>query len=364
LLSSSDDALLEFFKEDLLVRQVDLTKPTGLVKGDVFEDTTGWNSMLARTDGVYEAGLKVPGAATEEVPDGVRRFVAADEGILFTLEAPSGKDIRFDRKFDGSLEAVVEMKPGVFKKCTLELDGDEKTTGRVEYPTGKVIPGGFFVNGLLKLGSGNPLGGELDLNGSILTNGDFHFEGGCKIYIVGKTLAEARFIIDRRDGLYIHGNIDTGLVELHVEGRLSANSFDVTGRLDVRAGGCGIKLSVSINPHGMRIRGDVYVANRRIFSGNISVDKNGFKIGWSVKAGRLSVSADVSFGPHRNGKGKITGWGWRSGGKVKLKLPWPIGTKSWGFGFSLDSDGSFSVGFWKIRIRVNVAKFKISWEWD
>jgi hypothetical protein len=360
--TDSDESLIGFFDADILLRELDLASPKNLIMGDIWQGSVMENHVEARSDGIWQGGIVVPNSPA---PGGVEKFLKTGEKLLFTLKTPSNKPIKITRKFNGDVEIMVERVAGKWESCFLERDGDEHITGSLKYPTGEVIPGGFFIDGMLTLGSASSLGGSIDFNGSITNDGNFHFEGGCSIYILGKTLAEGRFIIDRRDGLYIMGKLDAGVAKVFIEGRLSKNDFSLIGTLDVRIGGLlGVKATISVTPRAFEMRGSVYLAGKKIFYGIIRVTGSSFTFHWSASCGRVGASADVKFTSNKDSSGRCTSWALYIGGKAWVKLWWPFGKHSLSFGFGLDSDGNFKVYFWKVYIKINIVRFNVDWGWD
>lgn len=378
--TASGAELVDYFEQDLILRTLDLKKPAGLAasfdaKGNLVDDR-----LLAVSDGAWQGALKVKGlkdlTVTDhipvredgqelpELPEGVRRLVNEGEKVFFYTETPAGKPIQFIRTYGGSVEVLIKNRTE-WESCKIELDEKERTTGSLRYPTGEIIPGGFFAHGILDVGQSSALRGKIDFQGQINTDGNFRFEGGVQIWVLGKSVAEARFIVGLRDGLYIYGKIDVGIARCFIEGRLGKNHFSLVGELDARIGRLlGVKAALTINPSKFELKGDVYVAGRRIFHGIIRISGSGFKIAWSYKAGRLGADADISFSSTKNAQGKVTSWKLRAKGKVWIKLWWPFGKHSFSFGFEIDSNGNFRVYFWKIYIQVNIATFKLSWGWD
>ena len=360
--TDSDESLVKFFEDDILLREVDLAAPVNLLMGDIWQGSIMQNHVEARSDGIWQGGIVVPNSPA---PDGIEKFLREGENLLFNLRGPKDRPIKISRRFNGDVEIMMEMEKDKWETCSLERNEQEQITGRLKYPTGEVIPGGFFIDGMLELGSARSLGGSIDFNGSITNDGTFHMEGGCSIYILGKTLAEGRFIIDRHDGLYIMGKLDAGIAKVFIEGRLSKDHFSLVGQLNVMVGSAlGVKARVSVTADAFEMRGSVYIARRKIFYGLIRVSGSSFTFHWSASCGRIGAWANITFRSNRNADGDSTGWYLRISGKVWVKLWWPFGKHSLRFGFSLDSDGNFKVYFWKLYVKINIVRFDLDWGWD
>jgi len=359
--TTSPDDLLDLFKADLILREVEVTKPTGLVMGDDWQGVPRANVLEAQQDGIWQGGVVVPGSS---VPEGVHRFMQEGERIVAQFVAPSGKPIRISRRYNGDVQVLVEREPGKWIAGTVLMDDQARVTGEIQYPTGEVLPGGFFVNGMLQLGNAQALSGQISFMGGIRTNGDFHFEGECVITVLQKTVGEARFIIDRRDGLYVMGKIDAGIASVFIEGRLSSTTFSLTGALDARVGGLlGVKASLTITPSMFKMTGDVFIAGRKIFHGMIYVSGSQFTFQWSASCGRVGASASLTFRSTKNSKGQVISWYVGVDLRVWIKLPWPFGKFSLGLGCSISSDGWLSVRLGPVTIKINIVKFDIDWEW-
>jgi hypothetical protein len=361
--TDSDESLIAFFEEDILLREVDLNSPLNLIMGDVWQGSIMKNHVEARSDGIWQGGLVVPGSPAS---GNIERFLRSGERLLFNLKTQSNKPVKIYRRFNGDVEILIGMGGGKWETCLLERDPEsENITGYLKYPTGEVIEGGFFVDGLLDLGSSRGLQGSIDFKGSITSDGNFHFEGGCSISIIGKTLAEGRFIIDRGDGLYIMGKLDAGIANVYVEGRLSENGFSLIGKIDNRISRkTGVVATVAVTPDAFTMVGSVYLAGSRIFFGRINVSGSSFTFYWSASSGRVGASADIKFTAKRDSNKNCIGWSLNISGKAWVKLWWPFGKHSVSFNFSLGSDGSFKVSFWKVYVKVDIVDFDLDWGWD
>jgi len=359
---NTSDELVDLFKQDLLLREVDLSKPKGLFEARDLQGNPLADHLEARGDGAWEGGLRVPGS---KLPNEMLAFVREAGGIHAHAVTETGRPVHLRRRFNGEVEMMVEVDPGVLKEARLVYTTDGTIESKVKYPTGRIIPGGFFVDGLLDLGQSQSLRGRVDFNGNLKTDGDFHMEGGCDIYVLGKEVASGRFIIDRRDGLYIYGNFDTGIAHVFIEGRLSKDWFSLVGNLDVRIGNAlGIRAALTVNPYLFKMQGDVFIACLRVYHGYVKIDGTTFIFDWSLSLGCLSAFVNFRFQSKRDGNGKVTGFevGGRAG--LSVKLCWPFGTKSISAGFTLTSSGRIRVTFWKIYLEVDIPRFKLSWGWD
>jgi len=354
LQTDGDASLVSFFEQDLLLREVDLQQPVSLVRCDPWQGRTFENHTEARGDGMWQGGLPVAGK-------GIHRFVQHGERILFTMATPSGKRVRVSRRFNGSYDVAVERETGNWVTASFERDSVEALTGGVRYPTGEIVPGGFFIDGVLDMNVAR-CRGAIAFGGRISTDGDFHFEGDCTVTVLEQKLGSARFIVDRGDGVYLMGDFTTGIATVHVEGRVQQDEFSLTGVLDARTadGRTGVSASITLNTRGMRVVGTVYLGGSRLYYGTLYISGSSVTVEWSLSCGRLSASADLRFSS--SGGGRY--WQVKFDGKVKIKLWDPFGTHSHSFDCDVDTRGRISVGFWKIKVIVDLRDFDLDWEWD
>jgi hypothetical protein len=368
LLTSNSADLLEIFRQNLVLREVDIVEPKGLFDGGNWQGISYKNHMESKGSEMWSGGLKVDNTEDENDPatkDGIHRFLQEGEHIVSYFKTPSGKKVKFFRQPGGTPKAEIERNPGEWVGASFDYDDETGfPTGSIRYPTGKITSGGIFVSSILDLGNSSALRGRIEFNGEIRTSGHFHAEGSNDIWILSKKMGGSRFIIDSHTGLYIMGDIDTGLMKVYMEGRLSKDSFNLIGYLDARVNGLiGVQGMVCINPQALEIRGDVYLGGRKIFHGLISVRDGEFQFQWSQSAGRAEIHLNVVFKVQRTQTLVPYNFSVKGFGYIRVDLPSPLSNVCEGVTVDIDSQGQARFKVSRVTVKLDIANCRIAVDW-
>ncbi|MBI4861020.1 MAG: hypothetical protein HY815_12305 [Candidatus Riflebacteria bacterium] len=295
-----------------------------------------------------------PGQFQGTVPSGGRFRVTGDfaTGMTARLKRADPSAVTLVRGATGGLGGTVDYNGGARK-----LLFDYKN-GLIQsdflFPTGVTLPGGFKAT--LDLALTPPLiDFTIHVSGEIKFNGDFHFEGGVNLAILGHTVRNGAFVLDSQDGLTLSGGMDLVIADCAVQGNVSAHGASFLGNLDVGSRGTGVFACVSVDTNAHRplvIHGDLKLAGHSILHGDLSISSSGhIRADWDCRLGPLSLDASFTF----SFRGGVS-----VGGSFSASVHTWLGTLHHSFHAGIDSDGTFSVSWKHIELSVNIPRGRVS----
>ena len=367
------------------------------VKGDIID-----------TENVHDVSKYVKIITkTYTMPDGTTVRVNQEGGITATYEgiSISSMEIGSDRSSfvlsapdDVKLEFAI-TKGGGFSSATVvgsspviivPIYTDDSGVPQGYKEIVKKIEGGFFADAHLRAGASDIVKLDLQVSGSIKTDGNFYFKGNGDLVIANYTVSEAVVELSSEKGLYIKGKMDLfNVAKADIEGYLRPDGeFSFTGVAQIMVSGTGIKGSLAFSNSGLTIFGGAYIANTLISSQAFEIKegrvrwKNRMGVGFAgidatiwiqFKApqgagldGNAYLDADVPvliFGPTSWDCTRIFGiricwptrWGWIRVGVVRAHFTQGISAGLTG------STISFGVGPGKLNVNVAKPSLSVSW---
>lgn len=224
-----------------------------------------------------------------------------DTPTTLTLNlGPDGKTASGSVDFNGALRQIAFTK----------VDADTRFT----YPTGDTLTGGLAASLTLELGVPSVMDFKARLEGLILNDGYFHFEGDVDLTLAGFDVADGRFMLDSETGLtilgkldfeiamaYFDGNVNRG-TGVHAVGHLAAglpapteNARQRDFTIDRRTF-TGVDSTMALDSQAspyLKLEGDALVYGGRLLSTVFEITNK--SISFSLQESAGPVSADLGF---------------------------------------------------------------------